>query len=46
MIVNCILRSNFTKLPNFSYGRFVLENPRAKKEERIRALKEFFNKTR
>ena len=50
MIVNCILRSNFTiavkTLPNFSYGRFVLENPRANKEERIKALKEFLNKTR
>ena len=46
MIVNNILRSCFKKLPKYSYGRFVLENPRAGKKDRLKALKEFLNKTR
>ena len=52
MIVNRILRSNINinigikYLPKYSYGRFVLENPRANKKDRIKALQEFLNKTR
>ena len=52
MIVNRILRSNINinigikYLPKYSYGRFVLENPRANKKDRVRALQEFLNKTR
>ena len=46
MIVNNILRSSFKKLPKYSYGRFVLENPRAGKKDRFKALQEFLNKTR
>ena len=52
MIVYRILNSNINinigikYLPKYSYGRFVLENPRAEKKERVRALQEFLNKTR
>ena len=54
MIVNRILKSNINigikylpkYLPKYSYGRFLLENPRAEKKDRVRALQEFLNKTR
>ncbi len=47
MIVYRILNSNIIKnLPKYSYGRFLLENPRAEKKDRVRALQEFLNKTR
>lgn len=50
MIVSNILKSTikFTtnNLPKYSYGRFILENPRREKKDRLRALQEFFDKTR
>ena len=50
MIVTNILKSTikFTtnNLPKYSYGRFILENPRVEKKTRIEALREFLNKTR
>ena len=47
MIASNILKSNIVKnLPKYSYGRFILENPRVEKKTRIEALREFLNKTR
>ena len=34
------------KLPSFSYGKFLLENPTANKEERRKAIKNFLDTTR
>lgn len=46
MLINRILKSNFTKLPKYSYGRFIFQNPKSAKKDRIKALKQFLNKTR
>ena len=38
--------NNNTNLDNFSYGKFLKDNPNATKEERREAILNFFNKTR
>ena len=38
--------NNNTDLDNFSYGKFLKDNPDATKKERREAILNFFNKTR
>ena len=45
-LLNRIFLVNKNINKNFSYGKFILENPKATKKERQEAVKKFYDSTR
>ena len=49
IIKNIIIRYNLQKnlqkknIPVFSYGQFMMDNPKATKKERLEAVKKYYN---